>query len=222
MPAESTLRDRDSSGYQLIETLRWERGAGFLRGERHLARLRASADSLGFSWRNGAAESAMANAVANAKSDMLRVRLTLDVHGLAKCASAPFQPLPAEKIWKLKLANTRLSSGDPLLRHKTTRRGIYDAARAEHPPAEADEVLLLNERGELCEGTITNLFLDMGDGDALLTPALECGLLAGVLRGSLIEAGNAREAVLSPSQLASTKSIFLGNSLRGLWPAHLT
>ena len=38
------------------------------------------------------------------------------------------------------------------------------AARAEFPREQADEVILLNERGEVCEGTITNVFVDMGDG----------------------------------------------------------
>ena len=74
---------------------------------------------------------------------------------------------------------------DKLLRHKTTRRAVYEAARAEYPAAEADEVLLLNERGEACEGTITSVFLDDGSG-ILKTPPISCGLLAGVLRTELI------------------------------------
>lgn len=221
MSAESTLRDRDNSGYQLIETLRWERGAGFLRGERHLARLRDSADAMGFAWIDGAAEAALANAVANADSEMLRIRLTLDGNGAAQCTGAPFQPTPAGKVWNVKIAEARLASSDPILRHKTSRRAAYDAARAEYPTSEADEVLLLNERGEMCEGTITSLFLDMGNGGALLTPALDCGLLAGVLRGWLIETGKAHEAILTTAELTRAKGIFLGNSLRGLIPARL-
>ena len=48
--------------------------------------------------------------------------------------------------------------------------------------------MLLNERGEVCEGTITSVFVDIGDG-ALLTPPLRCGLLPGVLRGEMLDAG---------------------------------
>ena len=40
---------------------------------------------------------------------------------------------------------------------------------------------MANERGEICEGTITNIFADFGDG-VLMTPRLDCGLLPGVLR----------------------------------------
>ncbi|MGC4025044.1 MAG: aminotransferase class IV family protein [Mesorhizobium sp.] len=221
MPAESTLRDRNGPGYQLIETLRWQRGAGFLRGERHLARLRASAEALGFAWIDGVVDATLADAIANAENDM-RVRLTLDANGTAQCTVAPFQPVAADKVWNVKIAQTRLGSDDPLLRHKTSRRAIYDAARSEFSASEADEVLLLNERDEMCEGTITSLFLDMDDGSPLLTPSLDCGLLAGVLRGWLIETGKAREAVLSPAELARAKGVFIGNSLRGLIPARLT
>ena len=39
MPAEGALRDGTPAGFELIETLRWEPDAGFLRLERHLARL---------------------------------------------------------------------------------------------------------------------------------------------------------------------------------------
>ena len=85
---------------------------------------------------------------------------------------------------------------------------------------QADEVILLNERGEVCEGTITNVFVDIGDG-VLVTPALACGLLPGVLRGELLDAGRAREAVLSPADLMDAKALFVGNSLRGLIPARL-
>ena len=82
-------------------------------------------------------------------------------------------------------------------------------------------MLLLNERGELCEGTITSLFVDRGDGGPLMTPALGCGLLAGVLRQEMIDTGKAVEAVLTLSDLAAAAAIHVGNSLRGLIGARL-
>ncbi len=128
----------------------------------------------------------------------LRVRLTLARDGKANATTAPFEPLPKDAVWTLRIAGTRLDSTDPLIRHKTTRRQVYEAARAEFPREEADEVLRLNERGEVCEGTITNVFIDIGE-PVLVTPALTSGLLPGVLRGSLVEQVTAREAVLTES-----------------------
>ncbi|WP_312798152.1 aminotransferase class IV, partial [Tianweitania sp.] len=122
-------------------------------------------------------------------------------------------------IWTLRLAATKLPSHDPLLAHKTTRRALYETARAEFAQHEAQEVLLSNELGELCEGTITNLFVDRGDG-ILATPPLTSGLLPGVLRGELLESGRAVEQVLFPADLQGGQ-IYVGNSLRGLIAARL-
>nr|WP_255620181.1 aminotransferase class IV [Shinella sp. PSBB067] len=148
------------------------------------------------------------------QSPPFRIRLELFPDGRIDVQTAAFTPLAADAVWRVKLAATRLSSTDPLLRHKTSRRALYAAARAEFPAADADEVILLNERGELCEGTITSLFLDDGTGP-LKTPPLGSGLLAGVLREELLETGRAIEAVLRPEDLAGG-TILAGNSLRGL------
>lgn len=219
MPAEGALRDGDQPGHALIETLRWQPGAGFARLDRHLARLAASAAALGFKHARSEATDALDDAVGG--DAPLRVRLTLGRDGAAAVTTAPFVPVAAGTVWRIKIAATRLDSADPLLAHKTTRRGAYDRARAEFGPHEADEVLLTNERGELCDGTITTLFADTGDGGPLLTPALCCGLLAGVLRGEMIDEGRAREAVLTPRDLTAAKALFVGNALRGLIPARL-
>ncbi|MER2534820.1 MAG: aminotransferase class IV family protein [Rhizobiaceae bacterium] len=219
MPAESALRDRLGSGFSLIETLRWEPQAGFVRLDRHMARLAESARELGFVRDPAAIESALAKVACG--DAPLRVRLLLAPDGAASATAQPFLPLPKNTVWTLRVARARLDSNDPLLRHKTTRRTAYDAARAEFSPVEADEVVLLNERGEVCEGTITSVFIDRGDGGPLLTPPLSSGLLAGVLRQSLIEDGKAVESPLQVEDLAGSRCIYCGNSLRGLIASRL-
>ena len=218
MPAEGALRDGTAAGFELIETLRWEPEEGFVRLERHLARLYASAHALGFA----ADPAAIGEALRDCRGERvpLRVRLTLAEDGKANATTAPFEPLPADTVWTLRIAKARLDADDPLIRHKTTQRQVYEAARAEFSHDEADEVLLLNERGEVCEGTITNLFVDIGE-PLLVTPALTSGLLPGVLRGSLLEQAKAREAVLTEADLRGAKAIHVGNSLRGLIKAKL-
>ena len=150
----------------------------------------------------------------------LRIRLALQRNGEPTVSAQPFEPLAPGKVWRLELARVRLDSADMLLRHKTSRRQVYSHARAEYLITQADEVLLANERGEICEGTITNVFADLGDG-MLATPRLDCGLLPGVLRAELLDEGRAREAIYSPADLQSAKALFVGNSLRGLIPARL-
>ncbi|WP_353644774.1 aminotransferase class IV family protein [Mesorhizobium sp. WSM2239] len=212
MPSESAVRDGNGAGFELIETLRWEPARGFVRLERHMARLAASARELGFSMSETAVDRALRNAVGG--NAALRVRLTLAQDGKPEITTQPHAPLAPDAVWTLKIAETRLNANDPLLHHKTTRRAVYDAARAEFSREEADEVILLNQHGQVCEGTITNIFADV-DG-VLLTPPLGCGLLPGVLRGELLESGKVREAVLTEEDLHSANAMFVGNSLRGL------
>jgi len=217
--AESALRDRNAADFELIETMRWDPASGFLRLDRHLDRLYASAAALGFACDPERIDEVLANVVGGQPA-ALRTRLALQRNGDATASAQPYEPLPAGKVWRLQLARVRLDSADALLRHKTSRRETYQQARAEYPASQADEMLLANERGELCEGTITNLFADFGDG-VLATPRLACGLLPGILRGELLDEGRAVEAVYTFDDIKSAKAIFVGNSLRGLISAQL-
>ncbi|MBX4938322.1 aminotransferase class IV family protein [Rhizobium binae] len=203
--------------FSLIETLRWQPGDGFIRLRLHLARLSRSARRLGFPQPIEAA--AKLEDVVAGSAGPLRLRLTLDRQGRIEVTSAAFVPLAPETVWTVRIAETRLDSTDRLLRHKTTRRAVYEAGRAEYTAAEADEVILLNERGEVCEGTITSVFLDDGTG-TLRTPPISCGLLAGVLRTELICARKARVGRLTLADL-DAGTLYIGNSLRGLIRANL-
>ncbi|MHB0951445.1 MAG: aminotransferase class IV family protein [Allorhizobium sp.] len=202
--------------FSLIETMRWQPGEGFVRLDQHIRRLSRSADALGFRQPQNAL--AMLKELETGDTP-LRVRLTSNFRGKVEVTATPFEPLPADAVWRVRVAKTRLDSSDTLYRHKTSRREPYEAARAEYSPEEADEVLLLNERDEICEGTITNFFVEDEDGQ-LLTPPLSSGLLPGILRAELIRQRKARTAVLRLEDIRG-RPIFVGNSLRGLIRAEL-
>jgi len=138
-----------------------------------------------------------------------RLRLTLDREGRVEWTTAALPPAKAE--WRVGLAAERLRSDDPWLRVKSTRRETYDRARAALPEA-LDEVIFLNERGEVCDGSITSVFFDRGQG--MRTPPLSSGLLPGVLRAEL----GCPEAVLRAEDLPEVR-LWVGNALRGLIPA---
>lgn len=201
---EGALRGRAGDA-RLIETALWD-GVGFPRLALHLARLAAGAKALGFACDADAVRAALLDAVEDAP---LRVRLTLGAAGDVAVTVAPLPPAKAE--WRLGLAEGRLASDDPWLRVKSTRRGAYDAARAALPVG-LDEVVFCNERGEVCDGTITTLFFDRGEG--MRTPPLTCGLLPGVLRAELA----VPEEVLLAQDLPQMR-LWVGNALRGLIPA---
>ena len=117
------------------------------------------------------------------------------------------------KPWSVAIAPLRLASDDPWLRHKTTWRAVYDAMRAKLP-AGVSEWLFFNERNELFEGTITNIFITQPSGK-IVTPALSCGVLPGVFRQTLLTKGLCTEQVIRRQDLAQCRAISVGNSLRG-------
>lgn len=228
MSSESTVRNstqRDGAevvliepDYQLIETMRWEPLSGVLRFDLHMARLENSARELGFSCNMEAIRQKVAES--GTGEHALKLRLTLAPDGVATVSSIPYEPLPSQTIWRIAIAHTHLDHNDTLLRHKTTRRQAYIAAREEYSPAEIDEVILLNDRGEVCEGTITSIFLDVG-GTTCTTPALSCGLLDGVLRRELLKNGVVEEGIVTVDALKNARNILVGNSLRGMIRAKL-
>jgi len=120
---------------------------------------------------------------------------------------------PAEVV--ATLSPNRTDSGDVFLRHKTTRRALYESEFTRVRSEGYDEVLFLNERGELTEGAISNLFLRRNG--RLLTPPLSSGVLPGVLRHHILATDpTAEEKVLSLDDLYAADAVFLGNSVRGL------
>jgi len=206
--------------FDLIETLRWTREGGFYLLDEHVDRLEASAIALGFRFNAAEMRRALSAQVAAASGAVLRVRLTLSRDGAIATSASAIDLPAAGVIWRVALAPTRFDSADPLLRHKTTRRAVYeDALAAAQEKFRADEVVFCNERDELCEGARCNLFV--AEGEALLTPPLACGVLPGVLRAHLLKSGRAREALLRLSDLSSPHGLLMGNSVRGLVAAQM-
>ncbi|MFZ5750146.1 MAG: aminotransferase class IV family protein [Pseudomonadota bacterium] len=206
---EDALRD---PGLTLIETLFWD-GTAIRRLDRHLGRARSSAAALGFRWDGAGIAAALDR---DHGPTPLRLRLTVARDGTHRLTSGPLPP--AARSWTLALSPERLDPDDPRLRHKTSDRGLYDRTRAALAPG-IDEVIFANRRGELCEGTITSLFFDTGEG--LRTPPLGSGCLPGILRAELLDGGDCREAIFPLADLPRAR-LWVGNSLRGLIAARLT
>lgn len=200
----------------LIETLKWSPEEGFVLLGRHIARLLSSAAYFGLA-ADGAEATTRLVAESQAWTAPMRVRLTLTEAGV-DITAVPLPPNPGK--FRFLVADERLQSSSVWLAHKTTNRAFYDSPRIKaHDEFGVDEVVFLNERGEVTEGSITNLFIERGG--KLLTPALTSGLLPGTLRAELIETGKAQEAILTLADLQSADAIFLGNSVRGLIRAEL-
>jgi branched-chain amino acid aminotransferase len=85
-----------------------------------------------------------------------------------------------------------------------------------------DEVILLNERGEVSECTSANIFI--ANGSQVWTPPLNSGCLPGITREVLlgeIHAPGIRigERTLMPADLESADEVFITSTTRNLLPA---
>lgn len=193
--------------FGLIETLRWQAGR-YQRLDRHLARLGASAEYFGFAFDLPKARQQL-NEFERNMSGVSKVRLLLAAGGSLRITAEELRE--TESPLRLAVSPVRVDSRDPFRYHKTTRRQHLDRARAAH--SGADEVLFLNERGQVTEGSYHTLVMKR-DG-RLLTPALGCGLLPGIMREELLERGEITEALLYPADLKRAEELWLINSLRG-------
>jgi len=208
--------DLPAPAFDLIETMRFEPDSGIALIELHLARMKASAASLGFAFDRHAARNQI-QALCFELEAPAKLRLLLARSGATALETGPLPAPRAAPLACIALPNP-LDPGDWRLAHKTSDRGFYEDALAAARRLGADEALLVRGDGSVTEGSFTSLFVEGADG-VLLTPAARLGLLPGVLRAHLIERGRAREADLTLDDIAAASAerrLWLGNAVRGL------
>lgn len=201
-----------SDSIQLIETMRWEGGIALL--DHHLARLEHSARILGYP--------VAFDEIARKLEEIERtcpigsvhvVRLLLGYQGEIQVTSRPLDDSLTEPVM-VGLAETRVHSGNPFFNLKTTHRDVYEAGRKEAVRRGLDEVIYLNEREELTEGTITNVFLLLDE--SWYTPPLSSGVLPGIGRElELASPRQPQEKILHARDYFRAEKIVLTNAVRG-------
>ena len=204
------------SNVSLIETILWQDGQYFLL-DLHLMRLKNSCEYFSIPLDIRKLEKKIRK-LSFAEKGKLKLRLLVDMAGQVSTQISPLDEITQPV--KVKISSETIDSKDAFLYHKTTRRDLYDKEKAKAEKEGFFEVVFLNERGELTEGSISNIFIEKNG--QLYTPALDCGLLPGVLRGDLINKGQAREKILYLKDIWEADKVYIGNSLRGLLEAKLS
>jgi len=197
--------------FDLIETMRFDPHDGVADLDRHLARMKGSAEALDFPFDRHVVRNELQAATFRAGPSV--VRLVLSRSGAIAIEMRPLET-EADQPVEVAIAERPVPRDDFRLRHKTSDRAFYDEARA---AAGAYEVLFRDADGFLTEGSFTSLFVEKGN--MLVTPPLARGLLPGVLRARLIAEGKAKEGDLVEADLALP--FFIGNAVRGLVRARL-
>lgn len=189
--------------------------------EEHLLRMERSADDLGFSF-NGEWIREKLERLAESEFDGRRrykVRFELQRDGGLKTA---FEELSNKAIHvpvRVCRASVALEAGEPLRKHKTTERLLYDGCFRKARAAGFDEVLFCNERGEVTEGAISNVII-LKNG-RYYTPKLASGLLNGIYRKYFLATRPAEETILFMEDIENADLFFVCNSVRGLRKAVL-
>jgi 4-amino-4-deoxychorismate lyase len=126
-----------------------------------------------------------------------------------------FQPEQTDLVpqYTLSLAEQRLGSANWDALYKTLSYLTHWQARRE---VRTDEALLLNERGEIACGAMSNIFW-VTDGK-VKTPRHTCGCREGVVRGWVMKQLRVFQGVYFPEELDVADEIFITNSWIGVTP----
>ncbi|MCL7487010.1 MAG: chorismate-binding protein [Desulfobulbaceae bacterium] len=213
---------RPQADFQLIETLLWRPESGYWLLSEHLERLADSATYFLFAFDRERVVGRL-HGQESLFSGPTRVRLLLHRDGSVRITAAELDydvrpslkpaavagPLP-----KVVISATPTDPDNVHLYHKTTQRTLYDDERQSALEKRYHEVLFINRKGEVAEGSISNIFI--AGEDRLLTPPVRCGLLPGTFRRHLLDLGMAAECILTREDLRRAGAVYIGNSVRGL------
>ena len=208
----SFLTREPEQDFQLIETLLLQRGNYTLLNE-HMERMAQSAEYFDMVF-DDRVKAALENAAqTHTESGPTRVRLLLARDGIVTCTASPIR---ADDIGPedLLLRQERTDPMDVFLRHKTTRRTLYDDAFRYAQAHGCADALFCNAREEITEGAIHNVIVSIDK--EWLTPPLASGVLPGVYRRCLLEQGRLSERVLKFPDLLGAEAVYVCNSVRGL------
>lgn len=196
-----------NKSFDLFESILLEDGEVFLL-ERHLARLKSSADFFGFEVELEKARSIMDEIRTSHSKGFWKIKITLSRDGTL--TSNAIQIEGHTKQLQVYLASSPVNSSDRLLYHKTTNRNFYNSQLKAQP--NADDLIFFNEKGEVTESSIANLVVEL-EGQRV-TPPISAGLLAGTFRDQLIAEGEIVERRITIEELKIVKEFYLINSVR--------
>jgi len=200
--------------FELFESLAHVPAEGFRHLDEHLERLAGSAGYFGFRFEPEAAAAALKRAVAEVTGpSVVRLMLARDGGLSTDVRDLP----PADDAVRVALDDEPVDPSDVWLFHKTTRRAPYERRRERRP--DVDDVLLVNDRGEVTESTIANLAVRL-DG-VWVTPPVDAGLLPGTYRNVLLREGRVTERPVTVGELRGAGELALVSSVRGWRPAAL-
>jgi para-aminobenzoate synthetase/4-amino-4-deoxychorismate lyase len=211
------LSVKDSSDFELFETMKWDTDSGVFLEEYHFNRLKDSASYFDFKFCDVRGKEIIDETMRNISNNLCVIRLFVNAKGGIRIETSEVPVFIKNQKYTVSLAKNPIQSENIFLYHKTTQREVYENAEGEN--LHSDDVILWNEEGNLTESTIANIILNI-EGN-WVTPSTNCGLLRGVYRESMLENGLIEERKIHKSEIADLSEITLINSVRGEFKAKL-
>lgn len=128
----------------------------------------------------------------------------------------PYTKKQLEEGFHLGFSSVYRNETSVLTRHKTLNYGDCILEKRHAKDLGVDELLFLNSKGEICEGTVSNVFFSKNG--KLFTPPVSSGLLPGIVRRFLIENFSVTEKILKKEDVKEMDECFVTNSLMGIMP----
>ncbi len=226
-------------GASVYETMRTYGGHPFLL-DRHLKRLRASADALKI--QIGLTDAELTGrvlttlAAADNSESVVRIVVSVGVGAIDYREDAAPQPTvviiakPLPEQWERKpeqvvkvalvgVIRNPTRSVNPRIKSSNLLNNLL--AMREARGKGADEAIMLNSLGEVAEGSLTNVFV-VKDG-VVMTPSLETGILAGITRELVLGLSKksgfeAIETTILPDELFNADEVFLTGTTKEVMP----
>ncbi|MCU0415164.1 MAG: aminodeoxychorismate synthase component I [Ignavibacteriaceae bacterium] len=197
--------------FEIFETMRYENGEiKFL--DDHLARMKSAADYFLFKFNEKKIRKQLVKTIAEVdKQKPKRIKLSLTKWGIKIDVS------DISKLMKnisIVISHNKIDSTDKFRYFKTTNRKLYDDEYAVYNSKGFYEVLYLNEKDEIAEGSRTNIFIRKDN--SWFSPSSHSGALPGVYRNYFINNHpNVAEKNIRVDELISADELILTNALRG-------
>ena len=194
--------------FQLIETILYNKSFKYY--NLHLQRLKESAEYFDFKFNKKEIMSKLVIASKQLTKGRYKVRLLLDKTGDMFIEHKKLNNLPDE--YKITISKCRTDSTDMFYYHKTTNRQLYNQELERIRKKSFFDVIFLNEKEEVTEGSITNIYLEKNG--CLYTPPVTCGLLDGIIRQVMVRKNKSiKEKIITLRDLFNADAIYISNSI---------
>ncbi len=200
--------------------------------DEHVQRMAHAAAELGIAFNAEGTFAGLTEVLKKSEAQCEVLRITLSrgkaARGLAGDGTSPsllitLDEFAAKNLFqpcRLKVSQVRRNEFAPSSRLKTLSY-IDGIAAAREVAADADDALMLNTSGHVASATVANIFVLQGD--ELITPSLDQGILPGITRRVLLD--HAKKLGFKPVEravpledLVRADAVFLCNSLRFIRP----